>query len=214
VCLAKGALHELGHSIGLMPITFEGNDIMDPIGSRYPSMPKEDYEKFLDEYHSIMNYNYIWRDRRLFDYSHGINGLPYDQNDWLYIYLPTFQIDAIAYEEPIDETFEDFEIVNENPDISMEGWEFDENITLQFTEQFPDVNLVKNVDCTYRIFVKVDEKCSKEKSDRNIRVYMKPQVEPVTVRWTLFSEGYLDSKGFIHFYSAEDYIKDVLYKIS
>jgi len=214
VCLAKGALHELGHSIGLMPITFEGNDIMAPIGSRYPSMSEEDYEKFLDEYHSIMNYNYIWRDRKLFDYSDGSNGPPYDQDDWLYIYLPTFQIDAIAYEEPIDETFEDFEVVNENPDISIEGWEFDENITQQFAEQFSDVNLVKNADCTYHIFVKVDEKYAKETSDRNIRVYTQPQVEPVTVRWSLFAEGYLDSKGVIHFYSAEDSINDVLEKIS
>jgi len=99
ILLAKGVLHELGHSMGLLPYTFPGNDIMSPVGIRYPNMPEEEYEKYLDQYHSIMSYNYIYRDRKLFDYSDGSNGAPYDQNDWNHLFLPSFQSDARAYED-------------------------------------------------------------------------------------------------------------------
>jgi len=83
ILLAKGVLHELGHSMGLLPYTFPGNDIMSPVGIRYPSMPEEEYRNYLEQYHSIMNYNYIYRDVKLFDYSDGSNGAPYDQDDWI-----------------------------------------------------------------------------------------------------------------------------------
>ena len=96
VALAKGVLHELGHSMGLMPYTFKGIDIMAPIGSRYPSMPEEEYRKYLTQYHSIMNYKYIFMDRDLFDYSDGSNGPPYDENDWEHLYLPAFEMEAFC----------------------------------------------------------------------------------------------------------------------
>ena len=78
-------------------------------------MPVEDYAGYLYEYYSVMNYYWLFRDQTLFDFSDGSNGPPYDWKDWMHIYLPAFQRDETAYEEPIDESFEDFEIVEKNP---------------------------------------------------------------------------------------------------
>jgi len=77
---AAGVLHETGHTLGLVPVTFPGNDIMNSIaGDRYPSMDDTDYDKYLNDYHSIMNYKYVYN-KKLFDYSDGSNG-EYDQNE-------------------------------------------------------------------------------------------------------------------------------------
>lgn len=207
VIIAKGLLHEMGHSTGLMPSTFPGNDITAPIGFRYPNMDPEDYEGYLYEYHSIMNYQYIWRDLKLFDYSDGSNGAPYDQNDWDYIYLPSFQIDVLAYEESIDETFEDFEIVNDYSEPIIQGWEYDEELTTEYAEEFKNLVIVKNADVEIQVFVKTDD--AKQNSNRNIRVYAKPQVEPVHAVWSLITEGNTDSNNEITFYSLQDQINTV-----
>jgi hypothetical protein len=188
VCLAKGVLHELGHSMGFLPHTFPGIDIMKrSIIDRYPSMPDEEYEGYYNNYHSIMNYKYIWRDRKLFDFSDGSNG-EYDRNDWDYIYLPAFQCDSLMYEEAIDENFEDFEVVDENPGVILPGWELAENLTYNY----------ENMDT--RIYIKVGD--AEQPSDRNLRIYARPRLDPFPVNggWSLIAEGYLNNNE-IRFYS-------------
>jgi hypothetical protein len=200
------ALHELGHSIGLMPITFPGNDIQPKsLGDRYPSMDEEEYNKYLEEYHSIMNYNFIGKDRTLFDYSDGSNGPPYDQNDWLYIYLPTFELDALNYEEPVDESFEDFEIVNNYPGIVLDGWKYDGELTRGHQNEFQKIAIVKNTDFNISIYVKTEQN---DENQRNIRVYAMPNVYPVHAVWSLVAEGHMDLAGKIQFYSFDDILKE------
>jgi len=203
VALAKAILHEMGHSIGLLPITFAGNDIQPrDWGDRYPNMSDKDYEKFVDQYHSIMNYNYINLDRTLFDYSDGSNGEPYDQNDWDYIYIPTFQIDGISYEEPVDETFEDFEIVNDYPGVILEDWELIEEMNSNVENEINDLVNVKNTDIKISVY--------KEKDGDKIRIYAMPEVEPTHAVWSLVSEGELNEDGDVEFYSLYDEYKNYL----
>ncbi|MCX6664155.1 MAG: hypothetical protein NTZ75_07900 [Euryarchaeota archaeon] len=210
VVLAKNILHELGHSMGFSVWSYPGVDIKIPVGVRYPNMPEEDYEKYLNEYHSVMNYKWIWMDRTLFDYSDGSNGPPYDRNDWDYIYLPAFQTDEVAYEEPVDETFEDFEIVNDYQGVQLKGWVYDENLTSEYLEELTDLVYVKNADCSMRVYVNT-EKGSDNLQD--IRVYAMPNVSPTHTVWSLVAQGKLNSTGDITFYSLQKLIDDVMKNI-
>ena len=97
IVLAAAAMHELGHSLGISPWTFGGNDNITFTKGR---QQKQEYVKTWGNYHSVMNYYYIWN-KKLADYSDGSNGPPYDQNDWESFYLPYFKIDANAVEDPI-----------------------------------------------------------------------------------------------------------------
>jgi len=199
---ASAVLHELGHSMGLLPITFEGNDIMNPVGVRYPSMDPGDYEKFLEQYHSIMNYKYTY-EKTLFDFSDGSNGPPYDQNDWDVIYLPSFEIDSLSYEEAVDETFEDFEVSNEYPGIVLKGWEYDEDLTEKYAREYKDLEYEKtSKDTSIKILKRVDVK---DENQFDIRVYAKPEVDPVYSIYSLIAEGKLNKKDdSIKLYSFDE----------
>ena len=61
VMLAKAILHELGHSLGLMPGIFPGIDLVSRrVYDRYPNMPDDEYNAYLEKYYSVMNYQYIY----------------------------------------------------------------------------------------------------------------------------------------------------------
>jgi len=209
ILLAKGVLHELGHSMGLLPYTFPGNDISSPVGTRYPNMPEEEYEKYLDQYHSIMNYNYIYQDRKLFDYSDGSNSAPYDQNDWNYLFLPSFQSDARAYEEPIDENFEDFEVMDDEIFPHMEGWTYNENLTLKHRDKLESlVYSDLDIDTDFRLLV-----TNNNDIDRNVRIYASPDINPFPViqSWILVAEGKIDLvNDDIQLYSFNEKVNEVL----
>ncbi|MBC7080859.1 MAG: hypothetical protein H5T44_01185 [Thermoplasmatales archaeon] len=201
VMLAKTVLHELGHTIGLMPGVFPGIDIMSRrFGDRYPSMSEKEYNSYLKDYYSVMNYQYIYNKpwffskdgKYLFDYSDGSNG-QYDFNDWAHIYLPTFKIDMPFYEDPFIETFEDFKVVNEYPEIDG-NWIFNQNLTEKYGKEFSKFAKVKNADVEIKIYVN-----EKNKEGYNLRVYAKPKVEPVFAIYSLVAEGRIsDGKIRIH----------------
>ena len=151
---------------------------------------------YLKDYHSIMNYDYIFSDRKLVDYSDGDNGPPYDQNDWDYLYLPTFQFDAAAFEEAvptIDKTFEDIEAVYESSELLVDRWDFDENITNEYSSIFTEICFSYNTDNHYQILVKNN----KTNENRKIRIYAKPKLDPILTRWSLIAEGNIDLNGEI-----------------
>jgi hypothetical protein len=217
VMLAKAILHELGHSLGLMPGVFPGIDLVSRrVYDRYPSMPDEEYNAYLEKYYSVMNYQYIYNkpwfysENRsyLFDYSDGSNGLPYDWNDWDHIYLPTFQTDVPAYEDPSIETFEDFKPVRDYPELVAKGWKYDENLTEKYAKELEKFVLVKNTDAEVKILIKEKAK----ENEYNLRIYAKPNVEPVFAVYSLIAEGKLiDDK--IEFYSQQaliDYAREKL----
>jgi hypothetical protein len=184
---------------------------MEPIGSRYPNMPEEEYKSYMEDYHSIMNYCYIFKDRQLFDYSDGSNGPPYDQDDWIHIYLPTFEIDALNYEEPVDESFEDFEVVNNYPGIVLDGWEYDGELTKNYKNEFQNQVFVKNTDFNISIYTKTEKN---DENQRNVRVYAMPNVYPVYAVWSLVAEGHIDKENNIQFYSLGNKIDQAMQQIA
>ena len=208
--IASGLLHELGHSIGLMPVTYYGNDIIAPVGTRYPNMPEEEYAKYLEQYHSVMNYDYIYRDKDLMDYSDGSNGEPYDQNDWEYIYIPAFETDQPSFEEPdmLDPTFEDFEVVDEYPGVILRGYVYDENLTEKYSTEFKDLALIKSTD---KIDIQIFRKEEKTEDGYDIKIYAKPDVGNVFSIYNLVAEGKLDSKeDTIMFYSFDSLFDEAI----
>lgn len=205
VLLAKGILHELGHSLGLMPTTFSGVDILPgDQENRWPTkLTEEEYDKTAEQYYSIMNYGYIFGPRleqiRCFDYSDGSNGAPYDQNDWDHIYLAAFQTDQAAYEEAIpqiDVTFEDQEVIPLDYELEVIGWEYNENITEKNKDLLPTLTFVSNVDCSYRVYGNKEEKQAKNQNT-SVRIYAKPNVEPTITVWTLIAEGHVTEDDII-----------------
>ena len=205
VGIAKVTLHELGHSLGLVPITYPGNDILGA-AKRYPSMSDEEYDQYLENYYSVMNYQYIYRDKTLFDFSHGDNGAPYDQDDWVHLYLPTHQIDMIAYEEPVDESFEDFEVVDDYPGVLLTGWYYDDNISDEYEIELRDLTIVKNTGVSIQLYIKNE---TDNTTTRNLRVYAMPKVYPTHAEYSLIAEGYMDEENNIFFYDPEPIIKDI-----
>ena len=217
VVLAKAILHELGHSLGLMPGLFPGIDIVSRrVYDRYPSMPDDEYNAYLEKYYSVMNYQYIYNkpwfysENRsyLFDYSDGSNGLPYDWNDWEHIYLPTFQIDVPAYEDPSIETFEDFKPVRDYPELVADEWKYDENLTQKYANEFKKFVFIKNTDADIKVLVKENAK----ENEYNLRVYAKPKVEPVFAVYSLVAEGKLID-GKVEFYSQQSLINEAMEKL-
>ncbi|MBS3778563.1 MAG: hypothetical protein KGY50_04655 [Candidatus Thermoplasmatota archaeon] len=196
VLLAKGILHELGHSIGFMPCNFYGVDIQDGKQDvKWPTqLTKEEYDSYGEQYYSIMNYNYIFgptkKQIRCFDYSDGSNGAPYDRNDWDYVYVPAFQTDQPGYEEAIpdiDETFEDVEIEEIDGDLFLKGWIYNETVTRLNEEKLPQLSFVPHVDCEYRVYVKQKETVNG--NTNRIRVYARPNVAPTFAEFILIFEG-------------------------
>ena len=211
VVLAKGVLHELGHSLGLEPWTFYGIDNMPNGNLRWPeTLTDEEWANYNEQYVSIMNYKYIFdifKYRNLFDFSSGENGEPYDFDDWGHIYVAAFNRDSEAYEEPTLETFEDFIIVDKEPEPVYYDWNYDENITEEFKEQITGYSHgIDNAEYDYRIYI-----CKDGENDKKIRIYAKPLIKPVTARWSLISEGKLDkSENSLNFYSYEDEVQNIL----
>jgi len=211
VVLAKGVLHELGHSLGLEPWTFYGIDNMPNGNLRWPeTLTDEEWENYNEQYVSIMNYKYIFdifKYRNLFDFSNGENGEPYDFDDWGHIYVPAFQRDAEAYEEPTLDTFEDFIRVDKEPEPVYYTWEYDEDITEHFKQKLSPFGYgIDNAEYEYRIYVNTDE------NNEQIRLYAKPLIKPVTTRWSLITEGKLNVEAdekTLEFYSYENQVEQV-----
>ena len=94
-------MHELGHSLGLVPSYCEGIDNASHAGrNNLPPIQKwierfESWEYWWD-YQSVMNYQKL--NMYLLDYSDGSHG-PRDKNDWEYIDLTFFQ-------RPINEEYD------------------------------------------------------------------------------------------------------------
>jgi hypothetical protein len=122
------------------------------------------------------------------DYSDGSNGPPYDQNDWLNIYLPSFQEEDVRIEEPYYE-FSGTTIVDKNLDNTLGSWTYDKNVTKQYLKVTSADSPVKPIDCEWRVYVNLDG------DGRNLRIYAKPIVS--NSDWALIEEGNIDSEGKI-----------------
>jgi hypothetical protein len=194
--VAQGILHELGHSMGIVPLLHYGVDNM-PVGNvQWPeSINDEEWAKINVQYKSVMNYNYMFQSfspakRYFFEYSDGSNG-EYDFNDLANLYLVTFVMDAAILESPKIRygTFEEFEWNDKNPDPVYSGWKLDENLTEKYLAMLCDLrfDMDNAVGYDYRIYVKTDE----SQKGRDVRIYTKPFIEPPAI-WSLIAEADLN----------------------
>jgi len=201
--LASSILHETGHTLGILPWTFEGCDNMSFANGRI------ERNEFLDkwgDYQSAMNYYYIW-DRKVIDYSDGSNGPPYDQDDWMNLYLPTFQYEGVAVEDPSFHTPGTDLIVVENESFKLKGWNYSYNLTQKFNEYIDDWSPIEPIKCNYSIYVKIDD--ISILSDRNIRIYAQPIYTSTIVppaQLTLLFEIKLDDDGLFDLEKLDDLI--------
>lgn len=204
IVLAAAALHELGHSLGIAPWTFQGNDNLSFASGR---RAKQEYADTWGDYYSVMNYYYIW-DKHLADYSEGSNGPPYDQNDWQNFYLPTFDIDSNAVEDPTIEPPATDRIVNETPEPLWGNWVIEENLTNKNQALLPEKCYVENVDAEFRVYVP-ESYNDLLKQGTYVRIYAKPHTGTTYSQWSLIADGTLDAAGNILFYSIDEKINEL-----
>jgi len=217
VTQAKGTLHELGHTMGLVPVAFVGIDNMPQGNYQFPeTLTDEEWARVNTDYESIMNYNYVFvfnprnilKSRTLFTFSDGSNG-EYDFDDESHFYLPTFQMDAAIVESPRmrEETFDDFIWTDKNPDPIYQGWEYDKNLTEEYKQYFSELrfDIDNAVAYDYRVYVKTDESAD----GRTIRIYTKPVVKPMPALWSLLAEGGLDKDHNLSLYSYDQEVEEI-----
>jgi len=218
VTLGAKFMHEMGHTMGILPWTIEGNDN----SSSYATPFTKEWRQYRDtwgQYYSVMNYfwlaSYMDWFRQLFDYSDGSNGPPYDQNDWIHLYLPTFQTDSAGVEDPTAVP-PAYNLVNykltaeERVDSKAEGWRYDEKLTETLTGSLGGYSPVDPVDCNWRVYVK-ENKTNEDIYD--IKIYVQPNVAPTYSDYVLYKEGNVD-KDQLQFYSQKEKINEVEHLIS
>lgn len=219
--VATRTLHELGHTLGITPWSFEGCDNLTYIGD------KSTYDAQWGEYISVMNYYVMfgtgsWLQGTMLgadpflDYSDGSNGIN-DQNDWQSLYLPTFQTDATVIEEAYFEPPGVDKIITDlNAEQRLEAfsstWVFDENLTSQYVSSVGVSSPLGPTHVNFGILVNSDD--SDPFDGTQIRVYIQPDVEPTAAQYVLYKEGVLYPDGSLEFYDQDEEIQDAFEAIA
>jgi hypothetical protein len=199
---AQTLLHEIGHSIGIHPWTFEGVDNHSVFSDE--NTPWKDYI-------SVMNYLNMYN-KNLLDYSDGSNGPPYDQNDWHHLFVADFQynnpqVEEIYFEPP---SFE--KIVYGETEFGVTGYTYDEELTEKWKQEIGDFTPVDPIPVRWIVF-KVDEDY-KEKHPHvmDLKILTQPELEYMS--WAEYCEANLDKNGEIVIYSQQELVDTAFEKIA
>ena len=204
--VANLLMHELGHSVGISRRTIEGCDNVTFSGGK---AAENHYKDTWGDYYSVMNYYHIY-DMKLLDYSDGSNGPPYDQNDWLHLYLPNFQTPAEVVEE-IDFHGPGFDkVVYAESELGVTGYVYDENLTEEWVTKNSVESPVSPIQSSFKVF-KLEEE-DKYSDCKDVKIYAQPNV--MYAGWNLIWEGDFNSEGDIEFYSAESIIDEIMEELS
>ena len=204
--VANLLLHEIGHSIGISRLTIEGCDNVTYSGGK---AAEKHYQDTWGQYYSVMNYYHIY-DMNLLDYSDGDNGPPYDQNDWLNLYLPNFQVTSEVVEEIGFQGPGIDKVVYAESEFGITGYVYDENLTEEWVTKNGVESPVFPIQSNFKVF-KLEEK-DKYSDCKDVKVYSQPNV--MYADWNLIWEGDFDSEGNIEFYSAESIIDEIMEELS
>ena len=208
VAVAGSLLHELGHFAGLTNDYFEGVDNAgyNLGGATFDFLQGQEYRETWGQYHSVMNYAYIYR-HNVLDYSDGSNGPPYDQDDWANFHLGGWGSTALEVEEAYylmyGDEWEDVreKLIDKNisqiekPPIT--GYEYDRNLTEQFSTRMGDFSPNTRFDVEWEVHRLVDEKLLPNYRDVKIFVSPKDVVGKYASYWSLYKEADLDENGNI-----------------
>ena len=156
---------------------------------------------------NLINYKNI-DDKNLIDYSDGSNGSPYDQNDWAHFYLPTFEIEANAVEDPIIEPPGKERLINETVEPIQGDWILDENLTKTYTSVFSEIANINNMDVEYRVYMFGNDSIIQNEQPI-IKVFARPDVFPTYAEWSLITEGKITEDKEIELYSQQALIDTV-----
>jgi hypothetical protein len=156
-----------------------------------------------------MNYYHIY-DMNLLDYSDGSNGPPYDQNDWLHLYLPNFQVTSEVVEEIGFQGPGFDKVVYAESEFGITGYVYDENLTEEWVTKTNVESPVSPIQSNFKIF-KLEDK-DKYSDCKDVKIYAQPNV--MYAGWNLIWEGDFDSEGDIEFYSAESIIDEIMEELS
>ena len=199
--VASTLMHELGHSVGISPWTFGGCDNLSYTGGR---AAKKHYAETWGNYYSVMNYFHIY-DTKLLDYSDGSNGPPYDQNDWLMLFVPSFEYNAELIEEIYFEPPGLDKVVYGETETTVTGYVYNETLTEKITKDMKGWSPVDPIDANWLVF-KLEDK-DKYPNYQDVVILVQPDVP--YAGWALYEEGNFDKEGNIHFYSQEEIINEV-----
>lgn len=203
VAFSAAAMHELGHSIGLSNVDFEGIDNMSYRMWFYPSA---EFKDTYYDYVSVMNYYWMYKPSVL-DYSHGTNGAPYDQDDWEQLFVATFQYNNKYVEEA---NIDEIPTTIYSEEGTVEGYTFNETLTEEFIDMMGASSPVDPIPVDWKVLVKDDDNINLESSD--IKVFVEPKTP--AAYWVLSCEGDFDSEGNMVFYSQEEVFQPYLEMIN
>jgi len=200
--VASTLMHELGHSVGISPWTFEG---CDNLSYAQGKAAKQKYAETYGNYYSVMNY-FVMYDTKLLDYSHGSNGAPYDQNDWINLFVPTFQYNAELVEEIFFEPPGFDKIVYGETEIGVTGYDYDQELTEKFINEIGAWSPVDPIPSNWAVFRLKDQ--DEYPDYKEIKILVQPNVP--YAGWAEYAEGELNEENDFSFYSAQEIINDIL----
>ncbi len=201
-------LHELGHFGGLVMEYFEGVDMPSPrLGaSAFPILQPKEYKETWGKYVSVMNYCYTLSH---IDYSDGLDGPPYDFDDWANLHLGGWGGVSPELEEPFSLVYgEEWEekaelIVQKNlNDIEtppITGYIYDQNLTEAFVKKVGSWSPNTRWKVEWEVHRLVDKEQFPNYRDIKILVSPKDIASKYHIVWSLFMEGDFDSEGNIIF---------------
>ncbi|KYK24999.1 hypothetical protein AYK24_05520 [Thermoplasmatales archaeon SG8-52-4] len=199
--VASTLMHELGHSVGISPWTFEGCDNI----SFYSSKQAEaKYDKTWGQYYSVLNYYTIY-DTNLLDYSHGKNGPPYDQNDWLNLFVASFQYPAELIEEIYFEPPGFDKVIYGETETGITGYSYDAELTERIIRYMGEWSPVDPIKANWIVFKLEDKDINPDYKD--IKIMVQPDVP--YAGWAEYAEGELDSEGNFKIYSQQEIINEL-----
>ena len=196
VSLGSLMLHEMAHSCSISKESCSFGGI-DNVSYASPILPKKSYVETWGQYRSVMNYLYT-HNPNVFDLSSGINGPPYDQNDWSMVFVGNFQYNR---EDLYDSgsSFTSTIAPGEN-EWWVTGYTYDANLTRRFVHLMGDWSPIEPVKVNWAVYKLIDRE--KYPHARMIKVFAQPKMI-TTQRWVLNQEGDVDLEGNMHFYSFD-----------
>jgi hypothetical protein len=202
VALGAVIMHELAHFGGINHDTFQGIDNYTFGHHRFQT---KQYKETWGQYRSVMNYAVMYRPN-LFDYSHGQNGPPYDQNDWANLFFGGWSRPSLRVEEPYYDALKGRrEIDIEAPPIT--GYIFDRNLTEEYIKHRGDWSPNTRWSVEWAVYRLVEKE--QYPHYRDIKVFVRPKdiANSYQSFWSLYKEGDLDSDGNVLFYCFDTLVK-------